>query len=101
MNTANLQLEGLYAALAALMTALRDKNLLSEAEIDGALAQAERSLAADPARPAEISASNIDAIRFPVRLLRVANARSAKGEDCSFTKLAAAVGRSKQDVPAR
>src|SRR5690606_15937290 len=34
MNTANLQLEGLYAALAALMNAIRDKGVLSADEIE-------------------------------------------------------------------
>jgi hypothetical protein len=34
MNTANLQLEGAYAVLAALLHALRDKEVLSDAEID-------------------------------------------------------------------
>ena len=97
MNTANLQLEGVYAALAALMSALRSKNLLSETEIDGALATAERGLVKDGSRPPEISAANLDAIRFPLRLLRRANARAARGEDCSFTALAAEVGRTKPD----
>ncbi len=99
MNTANLQLEGVYAAIAALMSALRAKNLLSEVEIDKALAEAEQCLAKDAARPAEISAANLDAIRFPLRLLRVANARAARGEDCSFTGLAAEVGRTKPGQP--
>ncbi|MDB5558351.1 MAG: hypothetical protein JWQ36_1285 [Enterovirga sp.] len=97
MNTANLQLEGVYAAIAALMTALRAKNLLSEGEIDAALAGAEQSLVKDGARPAELSAANLDAIQFPLRLLRLANARAARGEDCSFAGLAAEVGRSKPD----
>ncbi len=97
MNTANLQLEGVYAALAALMSALRSKNLLSEAEIDGALAAAESGLVKDGARPPDISAANLDAIRFPLRLLRLANSRAARGEDCSFTVLAAEVGRTKPD----
>ncbi|NNM71492.1 hypothetical protein [Enterovirga aerilata] len=98
MNTANLQLEGVYAAIAALMAALRDKNLLSEGEIDAALAHAERCLAEDGARPSELSASNVEAIRFPLRLLRLANSRSARGEDCTFTRLAAEVGRRKPDT---
>ena len=99
MNTANLQLEGVYAAIAALMDALRAKNLLSEVEIDEALTKAEHCLAKDPARPAELSAANLDAICFPLRLLRVANARGARGEDCSFTCLAAEVGRTKPGQP--
>jgi hypothetical protein len=41
MNPVNLKLEGLYAATAALMHALRDKRALSSAEIESALAAAE------------------------------------------------------------
>src|SRR5690606_786426 len=41
MNTANLQLEGLYAAMAALMNAIRDKGVLSADEIETVLKDAE------------------------------------------------------------
>ena len=97
MNTANLQLEGVYAALTALVTALRDKNLLSEAEIDAALATAEQGLASDPGRPSELSGANVDAICFPVRLLRLANKRTGTGLSVSFMQLAAEIGRTKPD----
>ena len=50
MNPANLQLEGLYAAVAALMHALRDKGVLSTLEIETALAAAEQKIETDPAR---------------------------------------------------
>ena len=50
MNPANLQLEGLYAAVAALMHALRDKGALSALEIDIALGAAEQKIATDPAQ---------------------------------------------------
>jgi hypothetical protein len=97
MNTANLQLEGLYAAIAALMTALREKDLLTSAEIEAALAQAETRVASDPARPSELSHANLDAICFPLRFLRVANNRAAQGTDMSFSQIAAEIGRSKPD----
>lgn len=97
MNTANLQLEGVYAALAALMTALRQKNLLSEAEIEEALAAAEKGIASDPGRPSELSGANVDAICFPLRFLRLANRNAAAGQSMSFVQLAAEVGRSKPD----
>lgn len=95
MNTANLQLEGLYVAVSALMTALRQKGLLSEEEMDAALADAEQALRADPHRPTELSPAHVDAIAFPLRYLRLANKRSAAGELGSFTKIAAQVGREK------
>jgi hypothetical protein len=97
MNTANLQLEGVYAALVALTRALRAKNLLTEAEIDTALAEAESSIASDGSRPTELHPAHVDAICFPLRFLRLANARADTGEPVSFMKLAAEVGRTKPD----
>jgi hypothetical protein len=95
MNTANLQLEGLYAAVAGLMNALRDKNVLSQAEIDHALEGVEEAIVADPGRPTQLSAAHVDAICFPARFLRLANQASARGEALSFAQLTAEVGRSK------
>ncbi|MEF2551961.1 hypothetical protein VQ042_11420 [Aurantimonas sp. A2-1-M11] len=95
MNTANLQLEGLYVAVSALMTALRQKQVLAEGEIDDALGHAETALLSDPRRPTELSPAHADAIAFPLRYLRLANRRSANGEFPTFSELAAQVGREK------
>ena len=95
MNTANLQLEGLYLAIAAITAVLRQKGLLSAEEIDAALASAEVKATFDPARPRELSGSNVDAICFPLRLLRLANQASAEGKQLSFTELATRVGETK------
>ena len=95
MNTANLQLEGLYAAVASLMNALREKNVLSQAEIDRALVGAEEAIVTDPGRPTPLSAAHVDAVCFPARFLRLANQANARGEALSFAQIAAAVGRSK------
>ncbi|AWN40121.1 hypothetical protein [Methylobacterium durans] len=95
MNTANLQLEGLYAAVAGLMNALRDKNLLSQEEIDQAFGGVEAAMVADPGRPTQLSAAHVDAICFPARFLRLANQVSARGDALSFAQLTAEVGRSK------
>jgi hypothetical protein len=97
MNTANLQLEGVYVAVAALMEALRSKGLLSEQEIEQALSAAESRIAADPGRPNELSGAHLDAIRFPLRFLKLANGHAAKGDQFSFMRLAAEVGRTKPD----
>jgi hypothetical protein len=86
MNTANLQLEGLYMALVALMGVLKDKGLVSEAEVERALAEAEAAVIADPVardRPP----ANLHAVRFPIRLLRRANA-----DPQTFSALARGVG---------
>lgn len=95
MNTANLQLEGLYVAVAAILNAVRQKGLLSEQEIDKALAEAESIALADPARPAQLSPAHVDGICFPLRLLRLANAAAAQGRQPSFSELATLVGQTK------
>jgi hypothetical protein len=97
MNTANLQLEGLYATLAALFGALRDKGLMEPDEIDTLLAGVEQRLSCDSNRPRELRDANIDAICFPARLLRVALAGGAAGTEVSFSELAARVGRGKPE----
>lgn len=96
MNTANLQLEGVYAVLAALVGALRDKGVFAEAELDALLAGVEQRLASDPQRQ-ELRDANIDAICFPARVLRLALGASAAGEELSFTDLAVRVGRGKSE----
>ena len=95
MNTANLQLEGLYVAVSALMAALRQKNLLTEAEIEAALADAEEVVADDPKRPEQLTHAHVDAICFPIRYLRAANRRIADGDFADFSGIAAQVGREK------
>ena len=93
MNTANLQLEGLLAAMAALTTTLRDKGVLTDEEISQCLTQAETATATD--RPHELSASNIEAIRFPFRYLRAAV--QAGNPPPSFAAIAAQIGMTKDD----
>ncbi|WP_036292509.1 hypothetical protein [Methylosinus sp. PW1] len=93
MNTANLQLEGVYAILAALFGALRDKGALGQEEIDALLVDVELSLANDPLRPRDMRDSNVEAICFPARLLRLALRESAAGEGFSFAQLAGRVGQ--------
>ncbi len=97
MNTANLQLAGLYTVVAALVDAIREKGLLTAEEIDRALAHAEDASAADQARNVQLSDSNVDAICFPARYLRLANKASAEGRDLSFSQLATLVGETKPD----
>jgi hypothetical protein len=91
MNTANLQLEGLYSALAALTNVLKDKGLLTREEIDACLTAAEESTIAD--RPHELSKANIDAIRFPFRYLRETN--EAGNPPPSFAAVATKIGLTK------
>jgi hypothetical protein len=92
MNTANLQLEGLYMAVAALVEALKQKGTLNANEVDVALARAERSAAEgrDDLPPA-----NLEAICFPIRLLRLANTTSFAGHPLPFKELTRRVGEAK------
>lgn len=97
MNTANLQLAGVCATLAALIAVIRAKRLLSDEELEELLTGVEASLAADPLRPAELSSANVDAICFPTRFLRLALQASSEGQQLSFAQLAARVGLTKPD----
>ena len=93
MNTANLQLEGLYAAVAALTDALRAKGLLSGGEIEAALKRAEETATRE--LPAHLSAANVDAICFPLRYLRIANQAAEAGRELPFFEIARLVGEHK------
>lgn len=95
MNTANLQLEGLYVALSALMTALRQHGALNEQDIESALADAEDAVLTDQSRAADLSPSHLEAIAFPLRFLRLANKEGAAGSYPGFAELTARVGREK------
>ena len=96
MNTANLQLEGLLLAVAALVDALKAKGLVTEADVDAALATAERAATRDPRRPAGLTPANVDAVLFPIRFLRLA-AGDPEGSKRSFSAVASLVGATKPD----
>ena len=96
MNPANLQLEGLLMACAALNRLLVEKGLVSSHEVDIALRRAEARITSDDRfRDQDISLANRDAMCFPIRLLLLANG----DEDCaaaSFSDLARQVGLTKE-----
>lgn len=93
MNTANLQLEGLCLAIAAINRKLVAKGLLTREEVDEALHVAEAVATADERLVEQLSPANRDAVCFPIRVLRIAN---TAGEPRTFTQLAKAVGETKQ-----
>jgi hypothetical protein len=96
MNTANLQLEGLYLVIASLNNALVKKGILSRNEIDLVLRRAEETAIGDDRVAEDIRSSNRDAIAFPARFLALAN-RTASADDIStFSELARMVGSTKQ-----
>jgi hypothetical protein len=94
MNTANLQLEGLYMAVASLVELLKQKGILDAAEVDTALARAER--AAYDGKETDLSPANLEAIGFPIRLLRLANSASPAGHPLlPFQELTRRVGEAR------
>ncbi len=95
MNTANLQLEGLYAVVAAVLVALDKKQVFAGKELEDLLEKVETQLRLDPQRSPEMRDSNIDAICFPARFLRQALAAAAEGVDMSFSELTSRVGKAK------
>lgn len=94
MNTANLQLEGLLLAVAALFAELKRKGTLDGDEIEAAL---DRAAQGASERTTELSDANAEAILFPVRFLREALRQSDGSLD--YQSLAAEVGRARDAEP--
>jgi hypothetical protein len=86
MNTANLQLEGLYLVIAALNNALVAKGVMSRQEIDMAFRMAEETADADR-NIDDMSEANREVIAFPARLLRLANNGASDGQIQPFSEL--------------
>lgn len=91
MNTANLQLEGVYAVLAALCQALVDKKVLGEDELGLLLAEVEQGITSGAGRPIEVRSSNVEAMCFPVRFLKSALKVSSQGRRASFAEVTARI----------
>ena len=101
MNTANLQLEGLYLVVAALNNALVKKGLLSRDEIDLALRRAEETAIGDDRVAEDLRPASRDAIAFPARLLALANRTASEDEISTFSELARMVGSTKEPYNAQ
>lgn len=95
MNSANLQLEGLYLVVAAMHETLIAKGLLSRGEIDDTMRAAEQTALTDNRSMENLRPAEREALAFPARLLRVANATASNGEALSFSALARRVGEAK------
>jgi hypothetical protein len=95
MNTANLQLEGLLLALSAVLETLRRKGIVTEAEIIDALSEAEASTGSNVEGMPNLSASNLEAIQFPIRFLRAATKHATPG--ASFMELTTRVAEAKPE----
>jgi hypothetical protein len=96
MNVANLQLEGLLMAVAAVNNALVSKGVLSIDDIDKALKTAEASFTGDERLFEDMSPANRDAVCFPLRLLQLANTGQFEVGVPSFAELTKQVGITKQ-----
>jgi hypothetical protein len=96
MNTANLQLEGLYLVIASLNNALVRKGILSRDEIDLALRRAEQTALGEDRVSEDMRSANRDAIAFPARLLALANRTASADEISTFSELARMVGATKE-----
>jgi hypothetical protein len=94
MNTANLQLEGLLLAVAAVNDALVTKGILTRDELEAALRRAERTILTDARMDDDISPSNREAVVFPIRVLHLAASRDAT---LTFSQLARMVGETKPE----
>jgi len=95
MNTANLQLEGLYLAIASINHVLVRKGVLTVEEIDTALRRAEANATADDHIIDDMSPANRDAVCFPIRFLQLANASLSNEDIPSFSDLARMVAQVK------
>lgn len=95
MNVANLQLEGLMMAVAALNGLLVHKGLLTTDEIDRVLRATEADITADERVLEDMRPANRDAVCFPVRLLMAANRSQPATGTPSFSQLARSVGQAK------
>jgi len=92
MNTANLELEGLYVAIAAVNHLLVQKGVVTLEELQGALDEA-HTTAKSAAKVRELSGSNREAICFPVRFLRLASDKADRGEPVDFHSVTREIGR--------
>ncbi len=87
MNTANLQLEGVYLVLSALIEALVAKGVFQKAEMVVILSEVERRIGADKSRPTEVRGANVEAAQFPARFLKSAMVGAAEGGKPSFAEV--------------
>jgi hypothetical protein len=99
MNVSNLQLQGLYLAIASLNNTLVAKGILSREEIDLALRRAEQSALSDDRLMEDMTPASRDAVAFPARLLMLANNSASETDVVPFSELAKMVGQTKGHYP--
>lgn len=95
MNVANLQLQGLYLAIASINNALVAKGLLSREDINTALERAEQTALGDDRIFEDLNPASRDAIAFAARVLALANSHASETDVPAFSELARMVGQTK------
>ena len=96
MNVANLQLQGLIMAIAAINNTLVHKGILTVDEVDTALQKAEAALTGEERFYEDLPQACRDAVCFPVRLLQMANRSQGETDIAAFSELARMVGQTKE-----
>lgn len=94
MNIANVQLEGLYLAIAEILRLIVQKGVIERDELDETLQRAEVTAMNDD-RGGTLSPAERDAMAFSIRLLRAANKTSEASSPLPFSELARTVGETK------
>lgn len=99
MNVANLQLQGLYMAIASINNAMVAKGLLTREEVDMALKRAEQTALGDERIFEDMNPASRDAVAFAARFLALANNSASESEIPQFSELARMVGQTKGHYP--
>jgi len=99
MNVSNLQLQGLYLAVAAINNALVSKGVLSREEVDTALRRSEQTALGDERIIEDMTPANRDAVAFASRFLMLANNSASDTHTVGFHELARMVGETKGHYP--
>jgi hypothetical protein len=94
MNTANVQLQGLLVLMAEIGRRLIETNRITRSEFELVLKKAQDAIRQDETRVDQLSASQVEAMLFPLRYL----AETLDGDaPRHFSRVAQAVGRSETE----
>ncbi|MBS7696524.1 MULTISPECIES: hypothetical protein [unclassified Chelatococcus] len=95
MHTANLQIQGLVMAVAAINNLLVSRQLVSVDDIHQALRKVEADFRSDERLYEDLSPAHRDAVCFPIRLLQLANLGQSEHAIQTYAELARAVAKTK------
>lgn len=98
MNSTELELIGLHAAVAAVIGCLKRKGVVTAGEIDRALGEVEAQAISTGTSHPRLSSDSIETMCFPVRYLRAANAVGDGAAPLPSFEVMASAGRSDRSV---